>query len=180
MIPAALLSPRVIGPVVLAVVLFGSGWMTRGHFAKASIAKLEIAHAQTVASAEKKAREAVESARKREFELTEQTRGIVDEARQTIQALEASIGTSDAASRSLLDAAARTAKRCPASANPTPAGGGSSAIVPSGRNDGDGLLRLVAELNGFAGAAAEDADRSRAARTACQRAYEAAMSAVNK
>jgi cell division septum initiation protein DivIVA len=179
MIPAALLSPRVIGPVVLAAVIFGSGWLTRGHFAKASIAKLEVAHAQAIASAEKKAREAVERARAREAELTEQTRVIVDEARKAIQTLETSIGSADTASRGMLDAARRAASRCPSNPNPATTGGSPSAILSGSRDDGERLMRLVTELDGFAGAAAQDADRSRAARFACQRAYEAAMTAIN-
>jgi hypothetical protein len=166
--------------VVLAAVLFGSGWLTRGHFAKASIAKLEVAHVQAIASAEKKAREAVERARAREAELTEQTRTIVDEARQTIQTLESSIGTADAASRGMLDAARRTAGRCPSNPNPGAAGGSPGPKLPGGMSDGDRFLLVLGQLDGAAGAYAVDSGRARTARAACERAYDAAMKAVNQ
>lgn len=179
MIPLTV-SPKLILAGAFALAAFGSGWMARGHFAKASIAKMEIAHSQAIASAEKKARDAVESARKREFELVEQTRTIVDEARQTIQTLERSIGASDAASRGLLDAASRAAKRCPTNPNPTTAGGSAGAILPSSMSDGDRLMRVLGELDGFAGAVAVDSGRARAARSACEAAYTAAMKAVNQ
>lgn len=180
MIPAALLSPKVLMAVGVTAALFGSGWMSRGHFAKASIAKLEIAHAQAVSTAEKKAREAVEQARKREADLVDQTRGIVDEARQTIQTLERSIGASDVASRGMLDAARRVAGRCATNPNPTTAGGGAGTILPSSMPDGDRLLFVLGQLDGAAGAYATDSGRARAARTACEAAYNAAMKAVNQ
>ena len=180
MIPAFLLSPKVIGPIVIGVAIFGAGWMARGQIAAASIARLEASHAQAAASAAKKAREAVEQARTREAELMQQTRTIVDEARQAIQTLERSIGSADTASRGMLDAARRTANRCTSGANSASAIGSPGATMPSSRDDGERLMRLVTELDGFAGAAAQDADRSRASRNACQRAYEAAMTAINK
>jgi hypothetical protein len=179
-IPAALLAPKVIGPIVICVAIFGAGWMARGQIAAASIAKLEAAHAQAVSAAEKKAREAVESARKREADLVEQTRGIVDEARQTIQTLERSIGSADAASRGLQDAARRTVSRCTSSANPSSTGGSPGAIVPSSMSDGDRLLLVLGQLDGAAGAYATDSGRARAARNACEAAYTAAMKAINQ
>jgi hypothetical protein len=180
MIPAALLAPKVIGPVVICVAIFGAGWMARGQIAAASIARLEAAHAQTVASAERKAREAVEQARTREAELVEQTRSIVDDARQTIQTLERSIVASDSASRGLQDAARRAVNRCTPSANPAAPIGSPGAILPGSMSDGDRILRLLGELDGFAGAVAADSGRARAARNACEAAYTAAMKATNQ
>lgn len=180
MIPAFLLSPKVIGPVVIGVAIFGAGWMARGQIAAASIAKLEASHAQAVASAEKKAREAVEAARRQEAQLAEQTRVIVDDARQTIQTLERAIASSDVASRGMLDAARRTASRCTSNPNPAATGGGSGSLLPGGMSDGDRLLRVLGELDGFAGAVAADSGRARAARNACEAAYNAAMKAVNQ
>jgi hypothetical protein len=180
MIPAVLLAPKVIGPIVIVVAIFGAGWMARGQIAAASIAKLEAAHAQAVSGAEKKAREAVEQARAREAELVENTRSIVDDARQAIQTLERSIGSADVASRGMLDAARRTASRCASSPNPATAGGSPGAIVPSSMSDGDRFLRVLGELDGFAGAVAADSGRARAARNACEAAYTAAMKAVNQ
>jgi len=179
-IPTFLLSPKLLMAAGLTVALFGSGWLARGHFANASIAKLEAAHSRAVASAEKKARDAVEQARAREHELTEKTKEIVDEARNTIETLERSIRASDAASSSMFDAARRAASRCPASANPATSGGGSGTFVSSSMSDGDRFLRVLGELDGAAGAYAADSGRARASRDACQRSYEAAMKAVNK
>jgi hypothetical protein len=180
MIPAALLAPKVIGPVVICVAIFGAGWMARGQIAAASIAKLEAAHAQVVSAAEKKAREAVEQARAREAELVENTRSIVDDARQAIQTLERSIGSADAASRGLQDAARRTVIRCASSANPAPSGGSPGPILPSSMSDAERFLRVFGELDGFAGAVAADSGRARAARNACEAAYTAAMKAINQ
>jgi hypothetical protein len=180
MIPAALLAPKVIGPVVICVAIFGAGWMARGQIAAASIARLEAAHAQTVASAERKAREAVEQARTREAELVDQTRSIVDDARQTIQTLERSIVASDSASRGLQDAARRAVNRCTPSANPAAPIGSPGAILPGSMSDGDRILRLLGELDGFAGAVAADSGRARAARNACEAAYTAAMKATSQ
>jgi hypothetical protein len=179
MIPAALLAPKVIGPIVIVVAIFGAGWMARGQIAAASIAKLEAAHAQAVSAAEKKAREAVEQARAREAELVENTRSIVDDARQAIQTLERSIGSADAASRGMLDAARRTASRCTANPNPSAVGSGAGASVPSSMSDGDRFLRVLGEVNGAAGAYAEDSRRVRIARAACEAEYNAVMRANN-
>jgi hypothetical protein len=180
MIPAALLAPKVIGPVVICVAIFGAGWMARGQIARASIAELNASHAQAVANAERRAREAVDKARARELELVEQTRSIVDEARQAIQTLELNISSSNAASRGMLDAARRVAGRCASSANPATAIGSPGAPVPSGMSDGDRFLRVLGELDGFAGAVAADSGRARAARNACEAAYTAAMKATNQ
>jgi len=179
-IPAFTISPRLLLGAAVAVSIFYGGWAARAHLAKGEIASLKLAHAEAVAAAGKKLRDAQDEARKREIALTEQAQGIVNEARSVLQGLERQIGASDAASRGLLDSAARAAGRCSASANPAPTGGGAGPTMSGGRTDGDRLLRVLGELDGFAGAAAEDSGRARAARAACQAAYEAAMKAVNQ
>jgi hypothetical protein len=119
-------------------------------------------------------------AQTREAELVEQTRSIVDDARQTIQTLERSIVASDSASRGLQDAARRAVNRCTPSANPAAPIGSPGAILPGSMSDGDRILRLLGELDGFAGAVAADSGRARAARNACEAAYTAAMKATNQ
>ena len=180
MIPIpAFVTPRLIAGIAVSSALVLSGWMARGKWDASTIADLKLAQVQRIADAEKRAREAVESVRVREAALTTKTQEIVDEARKTIVDLERDIATADSASRGLQDAARRAASRCSPGANATPTSGGTGPIVPSSMSDGDRWLRVFGELNGAAGAYAEDSGRARAARSACEAAYTAAMKAVN-
>ncbi len=181
MIPIpAFITPRLLAGVAVAAALVLSGWMARGKWDAARFAKLELEQAQLVAAAEKRARVELEAARARATALIETTRGIVDEARKTITELERGFAAADRASTGLLDAARRAASRCPASPNAAPASGSHGPGVPGGMSDGDRFLRVLGELDGFAGAAAADSGRARAARDACHKAYDAAMKAVNR
>jgi type II secretory pathway pseudopilin PulG len=179
-IPTFLMSPRVLLASGLALSVFYAGWATRGALAASQLAQAQAQHAQAVATAEKNLRAAIDQARQREDALTTTTQGIVNEARTIVQNLESQIGRADAASGGLLDSARRAASRCTANQSATPARGSPGTSLPSGMSDGDRWLRVLGELDGFAGAAAEDSGRARAARDACQRSYEAVMQAVNQ
>jgi hypothetical protein len=181
MIPIpAFITPRLLAGVAVAAALVLSGWMARAKWDGARFAKLELQQAQRMADAEKRARTELEAARQRETALIETTQGIVNEARQTIATLERGFAAADRASTGLLDAARRAASRCPASANAAPTGGSPGPGLPSSMSDGDRFLRVLGELDGFAGSAAADSGRARAARSACEAAYNAAMKAVNR
>jgi len=176
----AFVTPRLIAGIAVVSALVLSGWMARGKWDAGTIADLKLAHSQTVAAGEKKAREELEKARDREAALVETTKGIVDEARKTIVDLERGFAAADSASAGMLASARKLAGNCTPRANSSPAPGGGGTSVPSGMSDGDRFLRVLGELDGFAGAAAEDSGRARAARDACGKAYEAAMKAVNR
>jgi hypothetical protein len=181
MIPIpAFLTARLMAGVAVAAALVLSGWMARAKWDAGRFTKLELQQSQRVAEAEKKARTELEKARERETALIETTRGIVDEARKTVETLERGRADADRASVSMLDAARRAAGRCSPGANAAPATGGGSANLPSSMSDGDRFLRVFGELDGFAGAAAADSGRARAARNACEQAYNAALKAVNR
>ena len=130
-IPAFLLSPKLWLAAGIALSIFCGGWAVRDATANSQIAGLKLEHSQAIAKAEKAARTAIEDARRREGELLDKTKGIVDDARQTIQALERNIGAADAVSRSMLDAASRAAGRCSPRANPAAAGRSTGAELPS-------------------------------------------------
>jgi hypothetical protein len=179
-IPAALLNPRVFLAAGLAAAVFYVGWTVRDHSADSDIKDLKASHVLAVNAAAEKLRKAETDAKAREDALIDKTKGIVDEARTIVAGLETELGRADAASRGLLDAGRRAANRCTANSNPSPAGGGAGTSVSGGMSDGDRFLRVLGELDGFAGAAAEDSGRARAARDVCQRFYEAAMKEINR
>jgi hypothetical protein len=176
----AFITPRLIAGVAVAAALVLSGWMARAKWDGARFVQLQLEQSQRVAVAEQKARQAIESVRAREQALIESTQGIVNDARKTIEGLERGFAAADAASAGMLDAAKRAAGRCSTGASSAAAKGGPAAIVPGGMSDGDRFLRVLGELNAFAGAAAEDSGRARAAVEACVKAYNAVMTEVNK
>lgn len=172
-VAAFLLSPRTILVAGLSATLAYGGWAVRDHFADSEVKELKAAHAMAVNAAAEKLRKAEAAAKSREEALIEKTKGFLDEARTIVEGMEKELVRSDAASRGLLDAGRRAANRCATNQSAGPSGGGVGTGLPSGMSDGDRFLRVLGELDGFAGAAATDSGRARAARDTCQRYYEA-------
>ena len=178
MIPISPLTLRAAFAAGALAVAFGGGWLIRGWRADAALARVEQAHAEVVAEAERKAREHMEAVRAREAAMVQKSEEIARDAQSIVEALQRDTAAAGAASRSMLDAASRAARRCGAAAGPAAAGPGSSAGMPGGMRDGDRLLRVLTELDGAAGAYADAADRARAAGSACERTYDAARAAM--
>lgn len=181
MIPLpAFITTRLLVGVAVASGLVLSGWFARAKWDENRFTKLKLEQTRRIADAEKRARELMEAARARENELIAKTQEIADEARKAVVDLERSRAVADAASVSMLDAARRATSRCSpgpsATTSPRSLGTGMSGSM----SDGDRLMRVLGELDGAAGAYAEDSGRARAARNACEQAYTAAMKAVNR
>lgn len=167
------ISPKLIGGALLLAVAASTGWVARGKLAAAQVARVQAAAAEQQAKAEKRAREAIEAARAREQQIIDRTQEIVHETRDVLATMARDAAAADAAAGGLRDAAARIAARCNTRHAPAaPAGGSPAASLPSSMHDGERLLRVLAELDGAAGAYADAADRSRAAGLACERIYE--------
>lgn len=174
MIPLpAIGGPKKLGAVAVLAVAAATGWMARGQVEGAKLAAAELRHARYVAQVERQAREQVEAARQREAAIVTKAEEVTRDAQETIDRYARDAAAAAAVRGGMLDAARTVAARCGnAHAPAAPAGAGSSAGMPGGMRDGDRLLRVLAELDGAAGAYAEHADRARAAAHACGAFYD--------